>query len=60
MSGYQENEPREPGTHELGLDEELSIEDTGSRVEGQAVSSGVNVIGSSNGVTRDKTESIVN
>ena len=35
---------------ELGLDEELGVEDGGSRVEGDTRDSGVNVVGTGDGV----------
>lgn len=43
----------EEGTLELGLDEELGVEDVGGRVEGSSGDSLVNVVGGGDGMTMD-------
>ena len=51
LTENEEGSPWEEGSAELGLDEELSIEDRGSRVERRTGDGRVNFVGSGDRVT---------
>ena len=50
---------RKEGSTKLGLDKELCVEFTGCRVEGSSGDSGIDVVGSSNGVRGEESDDFV-
>lgn len=56
MDNRSSNQPWESDTFQLGFEEELSIKLLGGRVEGKALESRVNIVGSGDGVSGVKLE----